>query len=129
MDDIKQAVLEALKEEGYEAEIEDDGDISFEADGEIFYVCFSDDEDDQEYFRVIWLSDSFGADRRAELLDRLNELTLSFRVAKAYLSDADDGTCFVTCAVETFAEVDSFVQFLPDYIGLLQEAAGEVEGF
>ena len=80
MDDIKQAVLEALKEEGYEAELEDDGDISFEAGEEIFYVCFSDDEDDQEYFRMIWLSDSFEAERRAELLDRLNELTLSFRV-------------------------------------------------
>ena len=129
MDDIKQSVLEALNEEGYEAAIEDDGDISFEADEETFYVCFSEDEDDDEYFRVIWLSDSFEADRRAELLDKLNELTLSYRVAKAYLSDADDGTCFVTCAVETYADVETFVQYLPDYISLLQEAAGEVEEF
>ena len=121
--------VEALEEEGYESQIEEDGDISFEVDEDTYYVCFASEDDEQDYFRVIWLSDSFGADRRAELLDRLNELTLSFRVAKAYLSDADDGTCFVTCAVETFAEVDSFVQFLPDYIGLLQEAAGEVEGF
>ena len=126
MDDIKQAVVEALEEEGYESQIEEDGDISFEVDEDTYYVCFASDDDEQDYFRVIWLSDSYDADRRVELLEQLNELTSSYRVAKTYLTDSDDGTIFVTCAVETYADVESFVQYLGDYIGILQEAVSEL---
>jgi hypothetical protein len=126
MDDIKQAVVEALEEEGYESQIEEDGDISFEVDEDTYYVCFSSEDDEQDYFRVIWLSDSYDADRRVELLEQLNELTSSYRVAKTYLTDGDDGTLFVTCAVETYADVESFVQYLGDYIGILQEAVSEL---
>ena len=126
LEDVRQAVVEALQEEGYRPEVEDDGDVSLEAGEEIFYVCF--DKEDLEYFRVIWVSESFGEDRRAEVLERVNEISRSFRVAKAYLTDADDGTFFVTCAVETCADIESFAQFLPDYIDILKDAVAEAAG-
>jgi hypothetical protein len=75
-----------LRREGYQPEIDDDGDVRFKREGFTYYVIV--DDTDLEYFRIlfpgIWIvEDSSERDRALAACSRVNRET---KVAKAYLS-------------------------------------------
>ncbi len=97
-DSVRGMYMEYLQQEGYNPEIDSDGDIRFKKEGDTFYVIF--DDDDLEYLKILrnnfWSVES-AAEKQAILVaaDSANRRT---KVAKVFLNSDEDNTQAATQA-------------------------------
>jgi hypothetical protein len=87
---LQQMYVTYLKQEGYQPEVDSDGDVAFKAEGRYFYI--SVDEDDLEVFTIVfpyfWEIESL-SERREALLAASNA-NRTTKIAKIYLTPDDD---------------------------------------
>jgi hypothetical protein len=89
-EDLQQMYLTHLKEEGYQPEIDSDGDIKFKAEGRTLYIIVY--EDDLDFFQIIypnfWEIESEA--EREKVASVASYVTRTTKVAKVYMTRADD---------------------------------------
>ncbi|MDR3115358.1 MAG: YbjN domain-containing protein [Treponema sp.] len=88
--ELQQMYVTYLKQEGYQPEVDSDGDVSFKAEGKYFYI--SVDENDLEVFTIVfpyfWEIES--ASERREALSAASNANRTTKIAKIYLTGDDD---------------------------------------
>lgn len=89
---LQSMYLNYLKEQGYRPNIDNDGDVSFKAEGISYYIGV--DEEDTEYFKISYatkLSSLLGGNKKKQLLmkflllNSLNEVNSGIKNIKIYL--------------------------------------------
>jgi hypothetical protein len=87
---LQQMYVTYLTEEGYQPEVDSDGDVTFKAEGRFFYI--SVDENDLEVFTIVypyfWEIES--ESERNEALLAASNANRTTKIAKIYLTDDDD---------------------------------------
>jgi hypothetical protein len=86
---LQQMYVTYLTEEGYQPEVDSDGDVTFKAEGRFFYI--SVDENDLEVFTIVypyfWEIES--ESERNEALLAASNANRTTKIAKIYLTDDD----------------------------------------
>lgn len=88
--DLQEMYLDYLKDQGYQPEIDSDGDILFKAEGSSYYIIV--DEDDLESFRILypgfWEIESLS--EKAKVYEVVNYINRTKKIVKAYLHSTED---------------------------------------
>ena len=87
----KKFCFDALAEEGFQPEIDEDGDISFLA-GEISLSLILDDED-KDFFSLVCAFEVDDMDQLELFYSAASEASREYRIAKAYIGEIED-ECF-----------------------------------
>jgi hypothetical protein len=89
---LQQMYMSYLREQGYQADIDSDGDIAFKAEGHNFYIIV--DEDDPESFRILypnfWEIES--EDERSRAAQAASFANRTTKIAKVFLTLSPDDT-------------------------------------
>ena len=104
----KKFCFDALAEEGFQPEIDEDGDISFLA-GEISLSLILDEED----------KDFFDMDQLELFYSAASEASREYRIAKAYIGEIEDECFEIRFCVEGLATPELFRSNLRRYVELL----------
>jgi len=112
-----------LKEQGYQSNIDSDGDVQFKAEGRTFYIIV--DSRDLQSFRILypnfWEIES--EDEKAKVVKVVNYINRTTKVAKVYLNSREDD---VSMDVNIFVEKpENFKVFFRRMIDLLLEERRE----
>jgi hypothetical protein len=88
--ELQQMYMSYLREQGYQADIDSDGDIAFKAEGRSLYIIV--DEDDLESFRILYANfwEIESIDERSRAAEAVSYVNRTTKVAKIYLTSADD---------------------------------------
>lgn len=87
----KKFCFDALAEEGFQPEIDEDGDISFLA-GEISLSLILDEED-KDFFSLVCAFEVDDMDQLELFYSAASEASREYRIAKAYIGEIED-ECF-----------------------------------
>ena len=89
----KKFCFDALAEEGFQPEIDEDGDISFLA-GEISLSLILDEED-KDFFSLVCAFEVDDMDQLELFYSAASEASREYRIAKAYIGEIED-ECLAT---------------------------------
>jgi hypothetical protein len=83
--DLQRLYTAYLKDEGYNAELDPEGDVKFKREGRTYFIPVS--EDDPEYFRIILprILDVESEEQRAKILAAANDTNGKTKVAKVIM--------------------------------------------
>lgn len=88
--DLQDMYLSYLREQGYQPEIDSDGDVMFKAEGSSYYIIV--DEGDLESFRMLypgfWEIESLS--EKAKVYEVVNYINRTKKIVKAYLYSTED---------------------------------------
>jgi hypothetical protein len=87
---LQQMYMSYLQEQGYQADIDSDGDIAFKAEGRNFYIIV--DEDDPESFRILYANfwEIESEDERSRAAEAASYANSTTKIAKIFLTPDDD---------------------------------------
>ncbi|WP_257658969.1 YbjN domain-containing protein [Parapedobacter lycopersici] len=115
--DLQKMYVSHLQKQGYQPEIDSDGDIEFKAEGNTFYIIV--DEDDLESFRILYPSfwEIESLSEKAQVYNVVNYINRTTKIAKAYLNSSEDN---VSMDVNIFiAEPEDFKPHFRRMVNLL----------
>ena len=98
-----------LQTEGYIAHVDDDGDLTFKAQGRTLYMTLS--EDDPTYLAV---------------LREGNRLECKLKCVKCMLLDQDEERFFIRVAIECFSDTEILEEEITRYIDIVCAAHFEL---
>ena len=110
----KQFCFDALAEEGFQPEIDEDGDISFLA-GEISLSLILD-EGDKDFFALVCAFEVDDMDQLELLYSAASEASREYRIAKAYIGEIEDECFEIRFCVEGLATPELFRSNLRRYV-------------
>ena len=107
-----------LQTEGYIAHVDDDGDLTFKAQGRTLYMTLS--EDDPTYLRI-FTDLTVPADKADELavLREGNRLECKLKCVKCMLLDQDEERYFIRVAIECFSDTEILEEEITRYIDIV----------
>jgi hypothetical protein len=115
--ELQDIYLNYLRYEGYVPEIDSDGDVMFKVSGNTYYIIVN--EDDEEYFRM-YTQRTLSSSQRSKAHDAANYATRRTKVAKVYVSQAEDR---VTIAAEIYvARPEDFKDVFSRLISAIETA-------
>ena len=111
--------------EGYIAHVDDDGDLTFKAQGRTLYMTLS--EDDSTYLRI-FTDLTVPADKADELavLREGNRLECKLKCVKCMLLDQDEERYFIRVAIECFSDTEILEEEITRYIDIVCAAHFEL---
>ena len=114
-----------LQTEGYIAHVDDDGDLTFKAQGRTLYMTLS--EDDPTYLRI-FTDLTVPADKADELavLREGNRLECKLKCVKCMLLDQDEERFFIRVAIECFSDTEILEEEITRYIDIVCAAHFEL---
>lgn len=115
-----------LQAEGYMAEVDDDGDLTFRAQGRNLYA--STEEEDSRYCRVftdLFIQKGENVDELAVLREG-NKLESRLKCLKIMLLHENEDGYHTRIAVECFTDGDSLAQDIERYIDIVCTAQFEM---
>ena len=114
-----------LQTEGYIAHVDDDGDLTFKAQGRTLYMTLS--EDDPTYLRI-FTDLTVPADKADELavLREGNRLECKLKCVKCMLLDQDEERYFIRVAIECFSDTEILEEEITRYIDIVCAAHFEL---
>lgn len=113
----KKFCFDALAEEGFQPEIDEDGDISFLA-GEISLSLILDEED-KDFFSLVCAFEVDDMDQLELFYSAASEASREYRIAKAYIGEIEDECFEIRFCVEGLATPELFRSNLRRYVELL----------
>ena len=113
----KKVCFDALAEEGFQPEIDEDGDISFLA-GEISLSLILDEED-KDFFSLVCAFEVDDMDQLELFYSAASEASREYRIAKAYIGEIEDECFEIRFCVEGLATPELFRSNLRRYVELL----------
>jgi len=121
--DLQNMYLSYLKDQGYQASIDPDGDVEFKSEGRTFYIIV--DAKDLKSFRILypnfWEIES--DDEKAQVIKVANYINRTTKVAKVYLNSREDD---VSMDANIFIDKpEDFKTFFPRMLDLLLEERRE----
>jgi hypothetical protein len=88
--ELQNMYLSFLKDQGYQSNVDSDGDVEFKAEGRTFYIIV--DSRDLQSFRILypnfWEIES--EDEKAKVIKVANYINRTTKVAKVYLNSRED---------------------------------------
>jgi hypothetical protein len=122
--ELQDMYLTYLKDEGYRAELDEDGDISFKYEGGFYYIYV--DADDEKYFRMVcpyfWKLET--DEEKLKALKAVNLVNRQYKCGKVFLVRDDKN---VTADIGLFLnDVNDFKFVFSRMIGILQEMVNEL---
>lgn len=114
-----------LQTEGYIAHVDDDGDLTFKAQGRTLYMTLS--EDDPTYLRI-FADLTVPADKADELavLREGNRLECKLKCVKCMLLHQDEERYFARIAIECFSDTEILTKEITRYIDIVCAAHFEL---
>lgn len=114
-----------LQTEGYIAHVDDDGDLTFKAQGRTLYMTLS--EDDPTYTRI-FADLSVSVDKADELavLREGNRLECKLKCVKCMLLHQDEERYVVRIAIECFSDTEILTKEITRYIDIVCAAHFEL---
>lgn len=107
-----------LQDEGYRPELDDDGDITFNYEGDRYYIEF--DANDEEYLKINLVVGKFEPEELEAVLEGANAASLTVKAAKVVILE---NLAFST--VELFvARIADLKPVFRRYLACVQGAAG-----
>jgi hypothetical protein len=87
---LQQMYVTYLREQGYQPNVDSDGDVTFKAEGRNFYIAV--DEDDLESFRIIFPSfwEIESEEERLKAYEAAMYATRTTKVARVYITSWDN---------------------------------------
>ena len=113
----KKFCFDALAEEGFQPEIDEDGDISFLA-GEVSLSLLLDEED-KDFFSLVCAFEVDDMDQLELFYSAASEASREYRIAKAYIGEIEDECFEIRFCVEGLATPELFRSNLRRYVELL----------
>jgi hypothetical protein len=117
--ELQDIYLNALKEEGYKGEIEEDGDIGFKFEGERYWI--TPDEKDADFFDLYNIGKWDFKDDADKIkgLRALNEVNQTKKLVKIYMNDEG---CICTNVGFFVKETKDFILHFTRSLGMIQGA-------
>lgn len=113
----RQFCFDALAAEGFQPEIDEDGDISFLA-GEISLSLLLDDAD-EGFFSLVCAFEVDDMDQLELFYSAASEASRAYRVAKAYIGEIEEDCFEIRFCVESLTTPELFRRHLRRYVELL----------
>ena len=118
-------ILQLLQAEGYLPHLDDDGDITFKAQGRrVFASVQNDDADFMRFFLDLYVD--AGEASEATLLQAANQIQRKLKCVKSMLLRNDEDGFLVRLSVELFTDMDVLSRCATRCIDILCTAAHSV---